>query len=281
MRTGCAPLIGFGLSPIKLVSTEVLMNWRLNCACAVFALAAVPCFAAGPSWDGTWKLNIAKSKFTGDTFTVEAKGNMMHASDGVVSYDFACDGKAYAVIADRTLTCTGSPAAGYDFMSKAGDKVLSKSHRTFSADGKTMTIHGTEMRPDGTKPEYTDVYKRQSGTSGMVGKWMNVKSQAAAASMVIQTKGNWIKIYSPEFKNSVEGKMDGSALPMAGANIPPGVTQTIKPDGPSKLHYTVQYNGKVLEEGTQTLSADGKTLVDEEWAPGKMNEKSVAVYERQ
>jgi len=247
----------------------------------VFALAAVPCFAAGPSWDGTWKLNVAKSKFTGDTFTVEAKGNMMHASDGVVSYDFACDGKAYAVIADRTLTCTGSPAAGYDFMSKAGDKVLSKSHRTFSADGKTMTIHGTEMRPDGTKPEYTDVYKRESGTSGLVGKWMNVKSQATADIMIIQTAGNSIKVYSPEYKNTVEGKIDGSDLTMTGPNIPPGVTQSFKAEGPNKLHYFGKYKGKVLSEGTQTLSADGKTLVDEEWAPGKMNEKTIAIYERQ
>ena len=257
------------------------MKSRLYCVCAALALAAVPCFAAGSSWDGTWKMNVAKSKFTGDTFTIEAKGNMMHFSNGVVAFDFACDGKAYPVIADRTSTCSGSPAAGYDFESKAGDKVLAKSHRTFSADGKTMTIHGTQVRPDGTSPEFTDVYKRQSGTSGLAGKWMNVKSQGAADTMVIQTKGDWIKVYSPEFKNSVEGKMDGSKLPMTGPNIPAGVSQTIKAEGANKLHYTVQYNGKVMAEGTQTLSADGKTLVDEEWAPGKMNEKATAVYERQ
>lgn len=257
------------------------MNKRLYCVCAVMALAAAPCFAAGSSWDGTWKMNVAKSKFTGDTFTIEAKGNMMRYSNGVIAYDFACDGKTYPVLADRTSTCTGSAAAGYDFVTKAGDKVLSKSHRTLSADGNTMTIHGTQERADGSTPEFTDVYKRQSGTSGMVGKWMNVKSQGAADTMVIQTKGDWIKVYSPEFKESVEGKMDGSALPMTGADIPPGVTQTIKAEGANKLHYTVSYKGKVMSEGTQTLSADGKTLVDEEWAPGKMNEKSMAVYERQ
>src|SRR6185437_1705754 len=133
-----------------------------------------PCLAAGSSWDGTWKMNVAKSKFTGDTFTITAKGNMMNLSNGTIAYDFACDGKAYPIIADRTVRCAGSEAAGYDFMTKAGNNVLSKSHRTFSADGKTMTIHGTEMRADGTKPEYTDVYKRESGTSGLVGKWMNV-----------------------------------------------------------------------------------------------------------
>lgn len=257
------------------------MRKTICCACAALALAAAPCFAAGQSWNGTWKLNVAKSKFTGDTFTIEAKGNMMQYSNGVVSYEFACDGKPYTVIADRTMTCTGSPAAGYDYETKAGDNVLAKSHRAISADGRTMTIHGTEMRPDGARPEFTDVYKRQSGTSGMEGKWLNVKSQGAAESMVIETKGDWIKIYSPEFKNSVEGKMDGSALPATGTNIPAGVTRSFKPEGAKKLHYTLGYNGKVLVEGTDTLSADGKSLVEEEWAPGKMNEKSTAVYERQ
>jgi hypothetical protein len=257
------------------------MKSRLFCACAALALVAAPCLAAGSSWDGTWKLNVAKSKFTGDTFTVEAKGDMMHLSDGTVSFDFACDGKAYMIIADRSWTCTGSPTAGYDFITKAGDKVLSKSHRSFSADGKTMTIHGTEMRPDGSTPEFTDVYKRESGTSGLVGKWMNVKSQATADTMVIETKADWIKVSSPEYKESVEGKIDGSGLPVTGANVPPGVTQSFKAEGTNKLRYSEMYNGKVLREGTQTLSADGKTLVDESWAPGKMSEKSTAVYERQ
>src|SRR5215469_12223500 len=105
----------------KFECIEVFMKIRLYCACAALALAALPCLAAGSSWDGTWKMNVAKSKFTGDTFTITAKGNMMNLSNGTVAYDFACDGKAYPTIADRTVTCSGSPAAGYDFMTKAGN----------------------------------------------------------------------------------------------------------------------------------------------------------------
>lgn len=244
--------------------------------------AAVPCFAAGSSWDGTWKLDQAKSKLTGDTFTIEAKGNgMMRYSSGTFSYDFACDGKAYTVLADRTVTCTGSPSTGYDYESKAGDKVLSKSHHALSADGKTLTVHGTDMRPDGTTAEFTDVYKRQSGTSGIAGKWLNVKSQGAEDSMVIETKGDWIKIYSPAYKETIEGKMDGSNLAVTGPTIPADAWEAIKPEGPNKLHFIVKYKDKVLEEGTRTLSSDGKTLVVEEWAPGKMNEKATLVYERE
>jgi len=257
------------------------MKMKLLCVCAGLALAAAPCLAAGPSWDGTWKLNVAKSKMTGDTFTIEAKGNMMHSSNGVLSFDFACDGKSYTTIANYTMTCTGSPAAGYDYVDKAGDKVTSKFHRALSADGNTLTDHGTEIRPDGTKVEFTEVSKRQSGTSGLVGKWMNVKTQAAANSFTVQTKGDSIKVYSPEYKTTVEGKMDGSQLAVTGPTVPPGVTESFKQEGANKLHYVVQYKGKAMSEGIQTLSADGKSCVDEEWTAGKPNEKQTYFFERQ
>jgi hypothetical protein len=261
------------------------MNKRLYCVCALalaLALAAVPCLAAGQSWDGTWKLNEAKSKFTGETMTLEDKGNgMIQVSGGSVTYDFACDGKAYPEIADRTMTCTGSDAVGWEHTTKAGDKVLTRSHWAISADGKTITVRGKEWRPDGSTADYTEVWKREAGTSGVVGRWRSVKADEGTDSMVIERKGDWIKIYDPQYKSTVEGKMDGTHAPVTGPNILPGLFQTIKPDGPNKLHYTVNYNGKVLSEGTQTLSADGKTLVDEQWDPGKMSEKAVQVYERQ
>jgi hypothetical protein len=258
------------------------MKMTAWCAGVMLVTAAVPCFGAGQSWDGTWKLNEAKSKFTGETYVIEDKGNgMMHVSRGSVAYDFACDGKPYTVLADRTITCTGSASSGYDYVVKGGDTVLSKSHRTFSADGKTMMVQGTDIRPDGSTQDFNDMWKRQSGTSGLAGKWVNVKSQGASDTEVIETKGDWIKVYSPVSKETVEGKMDGSNLAVKGPDTPPGFSQSIKPEGPNELHYVVKYNDKVLSEGTQTLSADGKTFVDENWAPGKMNEKSTSVYERQ
>ena len=259
------------------------MRRNVFCACATFLLAALPCFAAGPSWDGTWKLNLAKSKVTGDTFTIEMKANgMMHYSNGsTISYDYACDGKDYPVIADRTISCTGSSAAGYDYVNKAGNKVLDKWHRSLSGDGNTLSSHGTEMRADGSTVSFSDVYKRQSGSKGIAGKWMNVKSEGGADSVVIQTKGDWIKFYNPADKVTVEGKMDGSFLPVTGPTIPPGAYESLKTEGPTKVHFVAKYKNKVLDEGTRTLSADGKTFVEEEWSPGKMSEKATLVYERQ
>jgi hypothetical protein len=52
-------------------------------------------------------------------------------------------------------------------------------------------------------------------------------------------------------------------------------------DGSNKIRSTTSFNGKVTGEELLTLSADGNTMLDEEWAPGKMNEKTTTVYERQ
>jgi hypothetical protein len=40
-------------------------------------------------------------------------------------------------------------------------------------------------------------------------------------------------------------------------------------------------NGKIDTYGTQTLAADGKTLSDVTWSPGKESEKSTGLYVKQ
>jgi hypothetical protein len=51
--------------------------------------------------------------------------------------------------------------------------------------------------------------------------------------------------------------------------------------GDSKLTYEVKLKDKALDEGEQTLSADGKTLTDISWVAGKPDEKEIALYEKQ
>ena len=55
----------------------------------------------------------------------------------------------------------------------------------------------------------------------------------------------------------------------------------MKADSPTKLHYVETMNGKPMAEGTETLSADGKTLTEEEWETGNSGEKQIYVYEKQ
>jgi hypothetical protein len=175
------------------------MKKLLCCACAAgLAMAAVsPCFAADSAWNGTWKENAAKSRFTGDTVTYVRKGEGQYrfSNGGSIEYDFSCDGKPYPTIGDRTLACTGKAETGFDFVTAAHGTVLSKSHRTFSPDGATMMIHGTAMRPDGSSYDFDEAYKRVSGAKGLAGKWLDVKDKSGANNvMVMQVAGDMLHI---------------------------------------------------------------------------------------
>lgn len=75
--------------------------------------------------------------------------------------------------------------------------------------------------------------------------------------------------------------MDGSDLKVSGPNIPAGAYETFKSEGANKLHFTVKYNDKVLEEGDETLAQGGKTLTMQEWLPGKTAEKKTLIYDKQ
>ncbi|MDP9039415.1 MAG: hypothetical protein M3O02_09100 [Acidobacteriota bacterium] len=254
------------------------------CTAALFLSSTATCLAADSPWNGTWKENLAKSKLTGDTFTITAKpGGAFHLdAGGQIQYDFACDGKSYPSVADRTLTCTGTPAAGLVFVTSINGKVLSKSNRTFSADGKMMMIHGTTMRPDGSTADYDETYKRETGTSGLPGKWLNVKQQQQVAGVETWTvNGSSLHIDAPTMKETIDAKLDGNDGKVVGPTVPSGAAISFKPAGANKLSYTIKLNGKPFYIGTYTLSTDGKTLTDVSWIPGRESEKASVVWDKQ
>jgi hypothetical protein len=130
---------------------------------------------------GTWKLNLAKSKFDPGpapkslTRTVEAQGEGVKykfegmAADGkALSYSFAVqfDGKDNAI--------SGSMPAGADSISakrtaanhymatlKKGDKVIGTSNVSISADGKTTTVEAMGTSSTGAKTHDVQVYDKQ------------------------------------------------------------------------------------------------------------------------
>src|SRR5271170_5840362 len=160
---------------------------KLLLVCALAFVAVLPAIAADNPWVGTWKLDIAKSTFTGDTFTYSKTANgMMHYSDGsTINFDFGIDGKEYKTVFDRTTTWTPVGDNAWDTVGKANGTILAKSHRQLSPDGKTLTITTTRTRPDGSPNNEEDVYTRVTGTTGLVGKWRSTKVNISAADVYI------------------------------------------------------------------------------------------------
>ena len=66
-----------------------------------------------------------------------------------------------------------------------------------------------------------------------------------------------------------------------GPTAPAGLMISNKNDGPDKVLTIVTLNGKELGRDVMTLSADGKTITDVSWTPGKESEKQTYVYEKQ
>jgi hypothetical protein len=252
---------------------------------AILALTASPVLAADNPFTGTWKLDLSRSHFTGDTFTYSKAANgMMHYNDGsTTSFDFGTDGKEYPTSQGRTTSWTAAGPNAWDSTIRFNGTVLVKSHRFLSADGKTLTILSTGKRPDGSDFKAELIYVRVTGTTGLVGKWRNTKynSDAPDSYIISFPAPDTIHWVIPAYKETATGKMDGSDVPITGPTVPKGMTLSVKRLSPTKLSDVVKDNGKVIGIGTVTLSADGKTLTDVSWSPGKESEKQTGIYVKQ
>jgi hypothetical protein len=250
-----------------------------------FALFPLSSLAADSPWIGTWKLDPSQSNFTGDTFTYSKTPNgMMHFSDGsTVNYDFSINGKEYKTIYGRTTTWTAAGDNSWDTVTMLNGAVLSKSHREISSDGKTLTITTTGNKPDGTSFKEESVYNRVTKTTGLVGKWRSAKVDISAPDTFIISAPSADTLHweIPSYKETVEGKPDGTDHPITGPTAPPGLTLAFKMVSPNQISYVLKVKGKPDGYGTQTLSADGKSFTDVSWSPGKQSEKSTGFYARQ
>lgn len=254
--------------------------------CLLLALPAGTAFAADSPWNGTWKLDESKSQFSGGTMTFsQGAGDMLNYSDGSTSdYEFAIDGKERKAFSNRTVIWTALGKNTWETVYKVDGKVLSKGERRLSADGKTLTETWTGTRPDGSAFHEEDVFTRVSGTDGLLGTWRasKVKGAGGPQEFVISVPGPGRVHYDvPDMKASVEGRTDGSDIPLTGPTVPPGATISFKALTPTKTRYVMKVNGKIDNEGVQTLAADGRSFTDVNWNAGKKDEKMTGVYVKQ
>jgi hypothetical protein len=148
---------------------------RTLLAIGAFTLVA---FAANPVI-GTWKLNTAKSKYTGIpapkdvtvTYASEGDGWKYDATgtggDGQpINYSFVYakdndDTKFTGYPYADSIALKGGNSTSSTATFKREGKAVGTAKRTISKDGKTMTINANLTLPDGKKGAYTAVYDKQ------------------------------------------------------------------------------------------------------------------------
>src|SRR5215475_15719379 len=109
--------------------------------CSLLALPGGAAFAADSPWNGTWKLDTAKSQLTGQTITYsERPGGMLHYEDGsTASFDFGLDGKEYKTWGNRSTVWTAAGRNSWDTIARIDGKVYAKGRFALSDDGRTLT----------------------------------------------------------------------------------------------------------------------------------------------
>ena len=153
------------------------MKTRLSLIVLAAVFFASPAFAADPVV-GTWKLNVAKSKFTagaeltaGTRVYTEANGvytldQKLTGKDGKeksnqAQYSNGKDVKQAAAAAADTTFAKKVDANTWDFDLKKDGKVVGHVHRVVSADGKTLTVHNSGMQLSGVSGDETLVFEKQ------------------------------------------------------------------------------------------------------------------------
>jgi hypothetical protein len=152
------------------------MKKLLSLVIVIAVFGAAPALAADPIV-GTWKLNVAKSKFGGDPLTAGTR--VYTESNGLYTLEQkheGADGK------ERSGTATyrdgkeekqapGGPgdatvakkidANTWDFDLMKDGKVVGRVHRVVSADGKTLTVQNSGAKLSGAEGDETLVYDKQ------------------------------------------------------------------------------------------------------------------------
>lgn len=85
----------------------------------------------------------------------------------------------------------------------------------------------------------------------------------------------------PSIQFEMQGKPDGSDMMLSYPHKPEGLTETVTVVTATKLRYEVRINGKLMEHGTDEISADGKTMTAVSVIVGKESAKRVEVFRRQ
>jgi len=150
---------------------------KMIVAIVIFAVAS---FAAESPFVGTWKVNVAKSKFTpggpslkSATVKTEADGaglkSTVEAVDGndrPINYvaTTPLDGKPGTVTGSATVDSMSAKRVNDHTMTVTATKdgkTVYTDRRTVSKDGKTLTVRRSGVLPDGKKYESTIVAEKQ------------------------------------------------------------------------------------------------------------------------
>jgi hypothetical protein len=251
-------------------------------ACSLFLMLALTLVLGGaePDFNGTWKLNLAKSQLGGPVYTFEKKpSGVWHYNGGGFDADFDLTGKEYTMPSGMGVVGKELSPTSWELTFRMSGNTISKSRVTLKGNS-LMWVSGI-TNPDGKSVQQNSTDTRISGGPGFAGTWKAGAVTGASTTMQIAMQGaSGITIRIPEFQQIAKGSLDGKDNPVMQAGQAMRFTNAFTKTGPNTLKVTTKLNGKVFAEDVYTISADGKTLTDDAIATAT-KEKTKSVFDRQ
>jgi hypothetical protein len=235
----------------------------------LFLLLLVPVLSWAQSpFDGTWKIDMSKSKLPKKPDVLLLQNGMYECKSCVPPVNVKADGQFQSITGDPyrdALMVKVVDDKHVEFASQKEGKQIASTTRTVSDDDKTMTVQWSYSgNPTGGPVSGTDHMKRvakgPAGANAISGSWRDEKTDVATADAITFTfraSGGDTLEYSTPTGQSYAAKTDGSEAPYKGD---PGTTSvSLKRVGDS-IEETDKRDAKVISVAKMTVSKDGKVM---------------------
>jgi hypothetical protein len=237
----------------------------------LFLLLLVPVLGWAQSpFDGTWKVDMGKSKLPKKPDVYVLQNGMYECKSCVPPVNIKADGQFQTISGDPyrdSLMVKAVDDKHVEFASQKNGKDVAKTARTVSDDDKTMTVEWIYYgNPTGGPVSGTDHMKRvakgPAGANAISGSWRDEKTDIATADAITFSfkSGGDSLAYSTPTGQSYDAKLDGKDAPYVGD---PGTTSvSLKRIGDS-IEETDKRDGQVISVAKMTVAPDGKTMTIE------------------
>jgi len=236
--------------------------------CTIALLFPALMFAQSP-FDGTWKTNMAASKLSQKPYTYSVNNGMYDCESCAPKItNLKADGNDQPVTGQTydTLTVQVVSPTQVRFITKKAGKTTGDSTRTVSADGKTLTIKGTNYPADGSAPVKTDVQFTRiasgpAGSNAVSGSWriQSIQEDTAGLTTTWTVAGDEVSMKTGDGL-TWQAKFGGPAQPVQGTYTDEKVS--VKKLGAREIEVTYTRDGKPYVVNKVTVSADGKKITE-------------------
>jgi hypothetical protein len=247
-----------------------------------FLLASLSWAAENP-FIGEWKLDPATSRLPDE---------MKVRSDGGNKYTFDFAGDPETIVVDGSDQPGGYGGTMLSVKPEAPDtwivqrkkdgRLLLTGTWKLSKDGNTLKDYFREFEPDGSTLSMDYIYQRTGEGSGFAADWRSIKETLNSPFFmeVKQFEGDGLSFITPSEHRTKNVKLDGQDYPIAGPNVPQGVTSSIRRVNERTLEMTDKFNGKARDSQQIQISSDLKVLTLTIHTVGQ-SRPTILVFERQ